>query len=96
MVKERKFFVIIDWNYRGSPEEQYEDCLIQPLTPELEEYDGYNVVGGAGADGVECKTYSNLEQAIVGSNFKPQYIKFSGLTVAENLLKARLIKKYKC
>ena len=56
-------------------------------------YDGYNVTSSAGREGVQCYVYNSLEQAIINSGFRIQYIKFYGLTNAEKLLKAHIRRK---
>lgn len=92
----RKFVVYIEWNYRvyNSPKDIYEKCVIFPLTKDFPmEYDGYNVVGGAGRDGLEINIYDDLETAIRNSGYKPEYITFKNLTVTECLLKNKIIKK---
>ena len=56
----RKFAVCIEWNYRGTPEQQFEHCIVAPATPEDEEHDGDNCVGGRGADGFEFSVHNSL------------------------------------
>lgn len=94
----RKFVVYIEWNYRvhNSPKDIYDNCIIYPLTKDFPmEYDGFNVVGGAGYDGLEINIYNDLETAIRNSGFKPEYIKFKHLSISERILKNKIIKKIK-
>lgn len=89
----RKFVVYLEWDYRSPITEE---CIIYPLTKQFPmEYDGYNVVSGAGRDGIKIDIYDDLETAIINSGYKPQYIIFKHLTVTECLLKNKIIKKIK-
>ncbi len=42
----RRFAVYVKWNYRGTPEQQFEHCVIAPATPTDEERDGDNCITG--------------------------------------------------
>lgn len=90
-MKIRKFFVTIEWDYTI----QLESCIIQPYLPEFEPYDGYNVVGGCGRDGISCQAYDDLATAIVNANFNPKHIKFIKLTFKEKIFVNKLIKFFK-
>ena len=60
-----RFVTILDWNYRGTTEEQYEYSTIQPYTKAMKKYIPYCVVGGLGSDGVDISAYPTLKQAIL-------------------------------
>lgn len=91
----RKFVVCIEWDYSRFPK-IFEECIIYPVTKAFPmEYDGYNVVGGCGRDGIRIDVYDNLEIAIQNCGFKLEHIKFKYLSVTECLLKNKIIKKIK-
>ena len=76
----RKFAVCIEWNYRGTPEQQFEHCIVAPATPEDEEHDGDNCVGGRGADGFEFSVHNSLAEAILNTGYNPFKMTFEDLS----------------
>ena len=89
----RKFAVCIEWNYRGTPEQQFEHCIVAPATPEDEEHDGDNCVGGRGADGFEFSVHNSLAEAILNTGYNPFKMTFEDLTEEETKEKDELLSK---
>lgn len=79
----RRFAVYVKWNYRGTPEQQFEHCVIAPATPTDEERDGDNCITGRGVDGYEFSVHNSLTEAIFNAGFNPFKITFEGLTDEE-------------
>ncbi|MBQ7306899.1 MAG: hypothetical protein IJW82_00030 [Clostridia bacterium] len=75
--KSIKFVTIINWNYRGTTEEQYEECIITPYKKSLKQYVPYCIVGGAGADGTDIRGYNTLKQAILNGFNIQKYTNFN-------------------
>ena len=92
-MQDRKFGVLCEWNYRGSPEEQFEHCCIAPSSKEDEEYDGDNCVGGAGYNGYRFDIYPSLKEAIINAGYNPFAIDFIDLTNEEEKFKDDLLAK---
>lgn len=90
----KRYIVILSWNYRGKPEDHYERCSIEPVTPENEQYDGYGFVSGVNRDGLQIDIYDSLEAAILNSHCNPKAIEFDGLTEDELKEKDEILSKY--
>ncbi len=75
-MQDRKFGVLCEWNYRGSPEEQFEHCCISPSSKEAEEYDGDNCISGTGYDGYRFDIYylTKLAAKCTSKRMVPDYI----------------------
>ena len=89
----RKFAVCIEWNYRGTPEQQFDHCIVAPATPQDEEHDGDNCVGGRGADGFEFSVHNSLAEAILNAGYNPFKMTFEDLTEEETKEKDELLSK---
>lgn len=90
----RRFAVYVKWNYRGTPEQQFEHCVIAPATPTDEERDGDNCITGRGVDGYEFSVHNSLTEAIFNAGFNPFKITFEGLTDEEIKEKEQLLSQY--
>lgn len=89
----RKFAVCIEWNYRGTPEQQFDHCIVAPATPQDEEHDGDNCVGGRGADGFEFSVHNSLAEAILNAGYNSFKMTFEDLTEEETKEKDELLSK---
>ena len=92
-MQDRKFGVLCEWNYRGSPEEQFEHCCISPSSKEAEEYDGDNCISGTGYDEYRFDIYPSLKEAIANAGFNPFAIDFFDLTNEEKNFKDDFLAK---
>lgn len=72
-----KFVTTSEWNYRGNPEEHYERSCVQPYKKCLKEYIPFNVIGGAGADGIEIEGSKTLKEAILKGFMYCDFIGFN-------------------
>ena len=90
----RKFSLLVEWNYRGEPSEQFEHCIIAPATPEDEEHDGENYITGKGVDGFKFSIYDSLAEAILSAHFNPFSIEYNELTDEELKQKDELLSHY--
>lgn len=77
--RKRKFFVLIEWNYCGRPDERFEHCNISPASRKNKKCAGDNFIGCGGDQGMDCFISDSLEEAIINSNYNPFAIKFYGL-----------------
>lgn len=88
----KRYSVTTLWNYRGTPQEQYERCIIAPLAEDKQDYEGDSSMNSY--SGIECFVRYSLEEAIVTANFNPSAIEFSGLTEEELKQKDEILSHY--
>lgn len=67
-----------EWNYVG--EDSFEHCYLRPSTPEDIDYDGYNMIGGAGREGFDLTVHNSLEDALLKCNYNPAAINYCDLS----------------
>lgn len=89
----RKFCVLVEWNYCGTPEQCFERCVICPASKEDEENNGTSFIGRAGSNGMNFEIYNSLHEAIIKARFNPFAIRFSGLTSKEIEMKDELLSR---
>ena len=94
LIDMKKYAVYTDWNYDGDPEECYEHCIIAPATKEDEEGNGENCISGSGRNGITFDVYNSLEEAILGANFKPEFMEFHNFTIEEIVKKNEILSHY--
>ena len=72
----KDYYCYVEWNYRIDP--PIDRCVIGKIAEEnraaCEEQDGANFVGGSGLDGMNFDLCDSLEDAILKSNYKLEYI----------------------
>lgn len=75
-MNDKKYAVYENWS-NTIPDS--DECIIYPADITAKEYDGFNVVHGAGNSGQSIKVYDSLEEAIVKSGWKPEFIRFEDI-----------------
>lgn len=75
-MNDNKYAVYENWSIM-TPDS--DECIIYPADKTAEEYDGFNVIHGAGHAGQSIDVYDSLEEAIVKSGWKPEYITFEDI-----------------
>ena len=88
----KKYATCIKWGHNEFGE-YYDKCFISYSTPEVEKYDGFNMVGRGGDDGIEYTVSDTLEEALVTCNYNPNYITFD-ISEEDLKLKDQILKKY--
>jgi len=69
---DRTYVVCQEWDYY----DKHEKCVITYTSADIEDYDGYNMIGHKGFEGCSIDIYPTLEEAIIKSHFNPQAIDF--------------------
>lgn len=91
---DRKYFVYNEWGFHTEDNGYYSKCILRYATKDDEEYDGYNMIGRGGDEGVEIFITHNLEDAIMQSGYNPDFIQFE-LSNDDMKLKDEILSKYK-
>lgn len=84
----KKYYCCLEWNYRLDP--PMDICtigkVIKGYEKQCEEQDGLNFVGKSGDEGIQFDLCDSLEDAILKSNYRLEYInqiKFDHISIEE-------------
>ena len=88
----KRYFVCIEWGFYPDGD-CYDNCFISYATPENEEYNGFNIIGHGGDEGLEYFIANTLEEVLIQCKYNPGYISFD-LSDEDMKLKDQILNKY--